>query len=1027
MKNLYKILSLALLMLVFLPNESKASHAAGGELTYVWLRDSTYKVIFKFYRDCSGISEPTSNSLCYYSQCESPLVMRNATLNKRPDSPGFTNGTEVSTGCPGVVSTCLGQSPIPGYREWIYEVDITLPSRCSEWVFSTTIGGRNTSTNISLGGTAYYEATLNNEYVQNNSSPFFSVKPVPYACINTPFTYNNGAIDPNNDSVSFELIAAKNAQGNCMSVPVTYATGGYPYSGTDPISSTAHAFNNSNGEFSFTGNLLGAFAVAVRVTDYRDGIKVGSVIRDIQVQILQCTVTPPVITVIPNTIINATYPSGTILACANTPFTFCFDATSTDPLAVLVITDNHTLAAPGSVINYTGMLSDSVRGCFSWTPGPTDVGLKILTVTVKDSNCVPPGIAISQTFTIPILVRGASISSRSLPVCPGGPVSLTSSGASNTTWDALPGGSGQGSLSCINCATTIARPLESTVYYALSQQSNGCANIDSFKVEVDNSNTITIAGPDPLVVCKPGTIPLNVSTSGPKPLVNLSCGPAAVVPVSPEIATEIIPDSAKVTSTIGSPSTPLLENYVTARHQYLFKAKDLRYSGMQSGTLTGLSFRFNQNMGDASLRDVRISLKCTEKSNLSAANGFEAGATTVLFNNTTTNIPPNGGYVRFDFTTPYNWDTTQNLIVDFCYANTGPVGAASTPYSTTSYTSNLFAFGNTGSLCNVSNAPNLSASNELPIIKLTYHLAPEGDWTYNWYNGVFLPHGNVSNPTTYVPKAKQIWVTTKNRQGCILTDTLDLYVPDFKILPKDSNICSGHPIQLQGLNGKSYQWYEAGFSPATTLNCTTCPDPIGIPTRTTSYIAVIGDQFGCQDTFYTQIVVTDFPNLKILTPATTIVYGEKITLEAVNADHYYWTPVKYLDNPNFRKPVAKPEQTTIYTVMGTPEGNSNCRSYDSVRISVSEKWPILVPSVFSPNGDGRNDIFRVVNLTFQKVQEFRVFNRWGQQVFTGNDNTGWDGTVDGRMADMGSYQYLIRLALPSGESKMFKGDVTLVR
>lgn len=1037
MKTFYKSFAIIVgLFLSFSPNESQASHVAGGELLYRWVRDSTYKVSFKFYRDCSGAGEPGSFQLCYSNascETENPVYLT-ANMVKIPNTAEFTNGDEIATGCPGYSSTCVNpQSTFPGYREWVYDVEVTLPTRCSEWRFWTSLNARNPSTNILGAGTAYFEATLNNLDVQNNSSPFFSVKPVPYACAyNSPYTYNNGAVDINSDSLTFSLITPRNLNGAACGatgnpVPVSYSTA-YPYSATNPLQNSAIAFSSVTGQLDFTATQPGSYTLTVLVSDYRNGIKVGSVLRDIQLQILPCSSPQPVLNVDTPTVVNATLDNeGRVLSCANTPFQFCFKATSTATTAILVAGDNHNSIAPGSNVVYTGIGTPSIQGCFSWTPGTSDTGLKIFTVTIKDSNCAPPGILISQTFTIPIFIRPAAISFRSLPGCPGNPIPLTSNGTGNTVWGTLPNGSGPGSLSCINCSSTIARPLVSTVYYAVSQQPNGCANTDTFDVVVDNSNSIKISGPNPLVVCDPTTIPLNVTTTGPLPLLNLSCGAASTVPASPEDTVIIIPANAKVQTGLGSPSTPMLENYASGRHQYLMLAKDLRYSGQNSGTITGLSFKFSPNAGGASMRDVRISMKCTEKSSLSAANGFETGALPVLFTNVTTSIPAGGGNVRFDFTTPYNWDTTQNLIVDFCFANSGPVGAAPVTYSTTPYSSNLFAFTNNGSLCNVPNAPNLTGSNELPVITFYYHLAPEGDWTYNWYNGVFLPHANVNNPTTYVPNAKQIWVTTKNRTGCLLIDTLNIYVPDFKILPKDSNICAGHPVQLQGLNGKTYQWYEAGFAPATTLNCTTCPDPIGIPSRTTTYIAVIGDQFGCTDTFFTEITVTPFPDVKIITPPTTIVYGESITLEAVNADNYFWSPVNYLSNPNFRKPVAKPEQTTVYTVMGTPAANSNCRAYDSVRISVSEKWPILVPSVFSPNGDGRNDFFRVVNLTFQKVQEFRVFNRWGQQVFSGNDNSGWDGTTNGKTADMDSYHYIIRLALPSGESRMFKGDVTLVR
>jgi gliding motility-associated-like protein len=75
----------------------------------------------------------------------------------------------------------------------------------------------------------------------------------------------------------------------------------------------------------------------------------------------------------------------------------------------------------------------------------------------------------------------------------------------------------------------------------------------------------------------------------------------------------------------------------------------------------------------------------------------------------------------------------------------------------------------------------------------------------------------------------------------------------------------------------------------------------------------------------------------------------------------------------------------------------------------------------------KNDLFKVVNLTIGKIQEFKVMNRWGQVVFDANDNRGWDGKFKGKAQDMATYYYLIRVAFPDGPNKTYKGDVILIR
>jgi gliding motility-associated-like protein len=70
----------------------------------------------------------------------------------------------------------------------------------------------------------------------------------------------------------------------------------------------------------------------------------------------------------------------------------------------------------------------------------------------------------------------------------------------------------------------------------------------------------------------------------------------------------------------------------------------------------------------------------------------------------------------------------------------------------------------------------------------------------------------------------------------------------------------------------------------------------------------------------------------------------------------------------------------------------------------------------------------VANLAFRKLVEFRVFNRWGNELISTTDNNkGWDGRYGGVPQDPGDYHYLIRIVEPNGQQQTFKGTVTLVR
>ena len=105
-----------------------------------------------------------------------------------------------------------------------------------------------------------------------------------------------------------------------------------------------------------------------------------------------------------------------------------------------------------------------------------------------------------------------------------------------------------------------------------------------------------------------------------------------------------------------------------------------------------------------------------------------------------------------------------------------------------------------------------------------------------------------------------------------------------------------------------------------------------------------------------------------------------------------------------------------------------CLDSAFVTIYTDQETYEFVPTAFTPNGDGKNDIFRMIRLGIQKLVDFRVYNRWGEMMFqTSNPEIGWDGTYKGQPQDIGTYIYEIIVALPNGENKVHKGNVTLIR
>ena len=514
-KLIYTAASCLLLLLSFQAFDAKASHAAGGELIYQWISDSTYRFYFKFYRDCTGIPEPPSVPMCYYNTCTNQTAQ--VTLNKLSTLPsGFPNGSPVATGCANQPSTCNGGS-VPGYREWWYSADLTLPFKCNYWRFGVSINARNNSENI-VAGTFYVESTLNNSVGNGNSSPVFSVKPVPYVCLNQFYKYNNGGVDPDGDSVAFQVIQPHNSNTCSGNPPLAPFKSGSPvYSiPTNPFqTNNSFTISATTGEMAFTPSLQGAHTVTVKATEYRNGVQIGSVMRDIQVQVINCMgsgVTPTLNTDSASVTGSGIYSNGNITACATKTFTFCFDIKSTDTAAKLVVTDNSGVAMPGSAISYSNLQTDSVRGCVTWTPSPIDTGNRVFVVTVKDSSCSSTGVAISHSITVPVYVWAVTKALKDTAICSGDSTILIGLGGTAYTWSVVPGGSPITSLSCTNCKSPVAKPTVTTSYIVNSNSAAICnQNTDTVTVTVIQQG-VTATSNSP--VCPGDTLRLFAGASG---------------------------------------------------------------------------------------------------------------------------------------------------------------------------------------------------------------------------------------------------------------------------------------------------------------------------------------------------------------------------------------------------------------------------------------------------------------------------------------------------------------------------------
>lgn len=424
-----------------------------GEITYEWLSDSTYRINFNAYLDCSGASEPTTIPLCVTNTCNT--VMVNLALNKM-------SGVNTTPSCVTNPNQCdQPTSTIPGIKKWTYSQILTLPYRCSSWKFSTSYSQIVSATNLTNQNTAYFETTFDNTgNNQGNSSPIFTTNAFKSCCRFQPTTYNNGATDVNGDSLSIEIVTPKT--GSCSSssdVTLIPATPILSIPNNPFQTNNTFICNATTGQISFNSSGLDNNIITVKIKEYRNGNMIGYILRNVCYNMIGCNVTFPAIT-IPLSLTGAEIgPGGRIDACVGIKFEFSFDCKLSGKNKMLFVSDNHSQSMPGASVSYTNQGTDSVRGHFLWAPSAQDGGSYTFTILVKDSSCTSDiAFYTSTSILINIKDKVATIGNDT-SICRGNFVQLTGAGK----WNVL--GSGDiTSLSCSDCSNPIVRPYNTTTY-----------------------------------------------------------------------------------------------------------------------------------------------------------------------------------------------------------------------------------------------------------------------------------------------------------------------------------------------------------------------------------------------------------------------------------------------------------------------------------------------------------------------------------------------------------------------------------
>ena len=320
--------------------------------------------------------------------------------------------------------------------------------------------------------------------------------------------------------------------------------------------------------------------------------------------------------------------------------------------------------------------------------------------------------------------------------------------------------------------------------------------------------------------------------------------------------------------------------------------------------------------------------------------------------------------------------------------------------------------------------------------------------TYLWQNGT-------TTSATFNAQNAGLYFVDVTVNGCTGRDSLNLTVNPVFNQTANFSICAGDSAFLSNAWQTSAGVYTDNFSTVnacdstvvTTLNVLTsqtinetievCADALpvtifGNPQSTPGlYIDTLTNVLGCDSLISNiELIVNPLPSVS-LGSDTSIDAGNVLILTVINAsptDSYSWTN-SLGQTFNGESITTSPTETATYVLSTVNE--FNCSSLDSILVVVNPITQVVlqIPTAFSPNGDGVNDVFRIANYEDFESYVMRIYNRWGELIFDNKGyNVSWNGTFQGVNQGIGTYAFYIEAQPITGAAIMkLSGNVTLIR
>ncbi len=305
-------------------------------------------------------------------------------------------------------------------------------------------------------------------------------------------------------------------------------------------------------------------------------------------------------------------------------------------------------------------------------------------------------------------------------------------------------------------------------------------------------------------------------------------------------------------------------------------------------------------------------------------------------------------------------------------------------------------------------------------------------WTTD--NGAFVTGTNSFQPIVNAPGDYTLMVTDDGN-GCTSLAQVQVSEPD---APTNASISIDQPTCIQNFGNILIGPIEGGTSPYmySIDNGALNNDPNFGNLQPDQYVVNVEDANGCL--LETMVTIDPSTDLTIdIGEDQEILYGDSLLISSIlNVDNsqienVIWTATQNISCDNCLDPYLMPFVTGTYEIEITDE--DGCIATDEITIIVRRDLSFYIPTVFSPNLDGINDLFTVYpGNTTSKINKLQVLDRWGEELyvnrnFQANENIGWDGFHKGKPMQIGIYIYVVEVEYLDGSIELFTGDLTLMK